>query len=83
VQTSDAEVLAEGTGYITDLGMTGPHDSVIGTRADIVIKRFTTGIGQRFVPAETGARLEGAVVRVDVESGRVSSISAIRVALSE
>lgn len=80
VQTSDARILTGGTGYITDLGMTGPHvDSVIGVRSDIILRRFLTGIGDRFVPATEGVQLEGAIVELDPATGRASSIEAIRV----
>ena len=81
VQTSDARVLAGGTAYITDLGMTGPHDSVIGVRTDIILRKLTTGIGERFEPATTGVQLEGAVIRIDLETGLARSIEAIRVPL--
>ncbi len=80
VQTSDARVLRGGTAYITDLGMTGPHEnSVIGVRADIILKRFLTGVGDRFVPSTEGVQLEGAIIELDAASGRASSIEAIRV----
>ncbi|MCW2949450.1 MAG: metallophosphoesterase [Thermoleophilia bacterium] len=80
VQTSDARVLAGGTAYITDLGMTGPHvDSVLGVRADIILRRFLRGVGERFVPATEGVQLEGAVVELDPVSGRASSIEAVRI----
>lgn len=79
VQTSDARVLPKGTAYITDLGMTGPHDSVIGVRAEIVIKRFTTAIGGRFETARGGVQLEGAQIELDGLSGKASSISGVRV----
>jgi 2',3'-cyclic-nucleotide 2'-phosphodiesterase len=81
VQTSDARLLDGSTAYITDLGMTGPHDSVIGVRTDIILKKFTTGIGQRFEPASGGVQLEGAVIECDPASGRASSIEAVRVPL--
>lgn len=82
VQTSDARVLADGTAYLTDLGMTGPHDSVIGVRGDIIIKRFTTGIGERFEPSHTGAQLEGALIDIDETTGLARSIETIRVPLA-
>lgn len=81
VQTSDARILSGGTAYMTDLGMTGPHDSVIGMRADIILKKFTTGIGQRFEPATKGVQLEGAIIDVDSASGQATSIEAVRVPL--
>jgi metallophosphoesterase (TIGR00282 family) len=80
VQTSDARVLAGGTAYITDLGMSGPHEgSVIGVRSDIILRRFLTGVGDRFVPATEGVQLEGAIVDLDSSTGRATAIEAIRV----
>jgi metallophosphoesterase (TIGR00282 family) len=80
VQTSDARVLPGGTAYITDLGMTGPHaGSVIGVRSDIILKRFLTGVGERFVPATEGVQLEGVIFELDPTTGRASSIEAIRI----
>jgi 2',3'-cyclic-nucleotide 2'-phosphodiesterase len=80
VQTSDARVLPGGTAYVTDLGMTGPHvGSVIGVRSDIILKRFLTGVGERFVPATEGVQLEGVVIELDASTGRASSIEAIRI----
>jgi 2',3'-cyclic-nucleotide 2'-phosphodiesterase len=78
VQTSDAHVLSGGTAYITDAGMTGPHDSVIGVRTDLILRRFTTQMPVRFEPAEGGVRLEGVVIECDGD-GRASSIEAIRI----
>jgi metallophosphoesterase (TIGR00282 family) len=78
VQTSDAHILSGGTAYITDAGMTGPHDSVIGVRTDLILRRFTTQMPVRFEPAEGGVRLEGVVIECDGD-GRASSIEAIRV----
>ena len=83
VQTSDARVLPGGTAYITDLGMSGPHAaSVIGVRSDIILKRFLTGVGERFVPATEGVQLEGAIIELDAVTGRASSIEAIRIPFS-
>jgi 2',3'-cyclic-nucleotide 2'-phosphodiesterase len=78
VQTSDAHILSGGTAYITDAGMTGPHDSVIGVRTDLILRRFTTQMPVRFEPAEGGVRLEGVVIECDGD-GRASSIEAIRI----
>ena len=79
VQTSDAHILSGGTAYITDAGMTGPHDSVIGVRTDLILRRFTTQMPVRFEPADGGVRLEGVVIECD-GAGRASSIEAIRIA---
>jgi 2',3'-cyclic-nucleotide 2'-phosphodiesterase len=78
VQTNDARVLPGGTAAISDAGMTGPHDSVIGVQADLAIARMRTGMPVRFRPAEGGVRLEGAVVDCDAD-GRATSCEAIRV----
>ena len=79
VQTNDARVLPGGTAAITDLGMTGPHDSVIGVQAELAIERMRTGMPVRFHPAERDVRIEGAVVECDDDSGRATSCEALRV----
>jgi metallophosphoesterase (TIGR00282 family) len=79
VQTSDATVLPKGTAFITDAGMTGPHDSVIGVEAELAIRRMRTGLPVRFETAQGGVRIEGAVVECDAATGRASSIEALRV----
>ena len=78
VQTSDARVQPGGTAAITDAGMTGPHDSVIGVQAELAIARMRTGMPVRFRPAEGGVRLEGVVVDCDSD-GRATAIEPLRV----
>ncbi len=78
VQTSDARVLPRGTAALTDAGMTGPHDSVIGVRAELAIRRMRTGMPVRFETASDGVRLEGALVTCDPETGRASAIETVR-----
>ena len=78
VQTADERVLPGGTAYITDAGMTGPLDSVIGTRADIAIERFVQSVPLRFKPAEGPAVLCGVLVDVDESSGRASAIERLQ-----
>jgi 2',3'-cyclic-nucleotide 2'-phosphodiesterase len=78
VQTNDARILAGGTAAITDAGMTGPHDSVIGVRAELAIQRMRTGIPVRFHPAEGDVRIEGVVVECGSD-GRATRCEAIRV----
>jgi metallophosphoesterase (TIGR00282 family) len=78
VQTNDARVQPGGTAAITDAGMTGPHDSVIGVKAELAIGRMRTGMGVRFEPAEGGVRIEGALVECDGE-GRALSCESVRV----
>ena len=82
VQTSDATILPKGTAFMTDAGMTGPHDSVIGVEAELAIRRMRTGLPVRFETAQGGVRIEGAVVECDAETGRASSIEALRVPVS-
>ena len=79
IQTNDPAVLPGGTAYLTDAGMTGPHDSVIGVRSDLVLRRFQTGLPVRFEPAEGDVRIEGAVIECDAESGRATSIETVRI----
>jgi 2',3'-cyclic-nucleotide 2'-phosphodiesterase len=80
VQTNDARVLPGGTAAITDAGMTGPHDSVIGVKAEQAIQRMRTGMPVRFETAEGGVRLEGALVECD-GSGRATTCETVRVSL--
>ena len=81
VQTSDARVQPGGTAAITDAGMTGPHDSVIGVEAELAIRRMRTGMPVKFETAEGGVRIEGALVECD-GSGRATGCEAVRVAVS-
>ncbi len=78
VQTSDARIQPGGTAAITDAGMTGPHDSVIGVEAELAIRRMRTGMPVRFRPAEGGVRLEGVVLDCD-DGGRATAIEPLRV----
>jgi len=78
VQTADARVLPGGTAYLTDLGLTGPIDSVIGVEPGLAIQRFLTGMPNRFEPAKGRARLQGAVIRIDPETGRAAGIERIQ-----
>lgn len=81
VQTADERVLPGGTACITDVGMTGPHNGVIGMAREGVIARFRTGLPGRFAPADGDLRLHGVVVDVDEATGRATAIT--RVALTE
>jgi calcineurin-like phosphoesterase len=78
VQTNDARVLPGGTAAVSDVGMTGPHDSVIGVRADLALARMRTRLPVRFEPAEGDVRLEGALVTC-TETGRAEAIELVRV----
>lgn len=74
VPTADARLLPAGTAYCTDVGMTGPYDSIIGTRPDLALHRFITARPVRFQVANSNARIAGAVIDVDPETGRARSI---------
>jgi metallophosphoesterase (TIGR00282 family) len=78
VQTADARVLPGGTAAITDAGMTGPHDSVIGVEAELAIRRLRTGMPVRFHPAEGDVRIEGVLVDCEAD-GRATGIAPVRV----
>ncbi len=77
VPTADLKILPHGTGYVTDLGMTGPVDSIIGTDADCVIRRFTTKMPTRFAVAGGAVEAQGVVFELDTDSGRVTSLSRV------
>jgi metallophosphoesterase (TIGR00282 family) len=79
VQTADERVLPRGTAYITDIGMTGPVDSVIGVDPALALHRFLTQMPNKFEPAKGPAALHGAVIRIDPESGRAVTIERVRV----
>jgi calcineurin-like phosphoesterase len=78
VQTNDARVLPGGTAALTDAGMTGPHDSVIGVQADLAIRRMRTGRPVRVETAAGDVRIEGALVECD-ERGRATACRTVRV----
>lgn len=77
IQTNDPTILPGGTAYLTDAGMTGPHDSVIGVRSDVILARFTTGLPSRFEPADGDVRIEGALIECG-PGGRATSIETFR-----
>jgi metallophosphoesterase (TIGR00282 family) len=81
VQTADERILPGGTACLTDVGMTGPHDGVIGMDKTAVIARFVTGLPGRFEPATGDPRLHGVTITADPATGRATAIE--RVALTE
>jgi 2',3'-cyclic-nucleotide 2'-phosphodiesterase len=78
VQTNDARILPQGTAAVTDAGMTGPHDSVIGVEAELAIRRMRTRLPVRFEPAQGGVRIEGVVVDCS-DAGRAERIDLLRI----
>ena len=79
VQTADERILPGGTAYITDLGLTGPTDGVIGVDRDLIIQRFMQQMPIRFETAKGPAALHGVVITLDPDTGRASSIERLRV----
>ena len=77
VQTSDARILKEHTAYLTDAGMTGSKDSIIGCERDAVMKRFLTGLPARFEPADKNVSVEGALITCE-RSGKATDIETVR-----
>jgi hypothetical protein len=82
VQTADETILPGGTAYITDCGMTGAIDSIIGMKAESVLRRFLTRMPAKFEPAGGKACLCGILVRVEPVNGRAEAIERINVAFS-
>ena len=78
IQTADERILPKGTAYLTDLGMTGPYDSVIGRKVEQILERFLTGIPQRFEVPETNVILCGAVIEVDPKTGQAERIERVQ-----
>ena len=74
VQTADAKILHHGTAYLTDLGMVGPEESVIGREIEPVLEHFITGLPQKFHVADGPCQVSGAVVEVDETTGTAKSI---------
>ena len=76
IQTADAQILSNGTGYITDIGMTGVKDSVIGVKKEIIINRLANGDHSKFEPAEGDSILCGCVFTLDDNTGRCTEVFA-------
>jgi len=74
IPTADARVLPQGTAYITDVGMSGPYDSVIGVETELVLNRFLTGMPGKFEPAKGNPKLAATLIGCDGATGRAYSI---------
>jgi metallophosphoesterase (TIGR00282 family) len=77
VQTADEKILPKGTAYITDVGMTGPFDSVIGRKKEQIIEKFVTGMPIRFELGTGDIRLQGVIVEIDDKTGKGISIERV------
>ncbi len=81
VQTADERILPGGTGYITDVGMTGPQDSVIGMEKNVIIERFLTQIPQKFSVGKENVEVQGVRVRIDPSTKKCLEIERLKVKL--
>lgn len=81
VQTADEKILPGGTAYITDVGMTGPFNSIIGIKKEDILKRFLTQVPNRFEVAKDDIRLQGVLIDSDEKSGRAHNIERITISL--
>jgi 2',3'-cyclic-nucleotide 2'-phosphodiesterase len=82
VPTADERVLPGGTAFITDVGMTGPYESVIGVDREIAVKRFLNQMPVRYVPATGDVRLCGVIIEADEDTGKALSISQLQLRVS-
>jgi len=80
IQTADEKILPGKTAYITDLGMTGPYDSVIGQNKEKILTRFLTGMPHKFEVAKSAGTLHGVIVEVDPKTGRAEGIIRLQMA---
>ncbi len=83
VQTADERLLPRGTAYITDVGMTGPHDSIIGIDPGAALGRFLTGLPGKFEPATGNPRFQAVIVTADPASGRATAIERLNLAAED
>jgi len=82
VQTADERILPNGTAYLTDAGMTGPMDSVIGVKKEAVLERFLMQMPNKFEVAKGDVRLQGVLLEIDEIDGRARHIERVNCALS-
>src|SRR5215471_6013334 len=83
VQTADERVLPKGTAYLTDVGMTGPHDSVVGVDIEAALGRFLTGLPARFETATANPRLHAVVIEADAATGMATDIERLSLGLDD
>jgi calcineurin-like phosphoesterase len=83
VQTADERILPKGTAYHTDVGMTGPHDSIIGVTIEAALGRFLTGMPARFEAATGPGRLNAVVVTADDATGKAAGIERLNLSAQD
>jgi calcineurin-like phosphoesterase len=83
VQTADERILPGGTAYITDVGMTGPHDSIIGVDCSAALSRFRTGLPARYEPATGNPRLNAILLSADPATGRALAVERLNLSAED
>src|SRR6185295_7267385 len=83
VQTADERILPKGTAYLTDVGMTGPHDSIIGVEIEPALGKFLNALPARFETATGNPRLNAVIVEADAQSGRATHIARLSYSLED
>jgi hypothetical protein len=83
VQTADERILPKGTAYLTDVGMTGPHDSIIGVTTEIALTRFVTGLPAKFEAAGGPGRLNAVIVTADQATGRATKVERLNLSAAD
>jgi hypothetical protein len=83
VQTADERILAKGTAYLTDTGMTGPHDSIIGVTTEAALGRFVNGMPAKFEAASGPGRLNAVIITADQATGRATAITRLNLSAEE
>jgi calcineurin-like phosphoesterase len=83
VQTADNRILPKGTAYLTDVGMTGPHDSIIGVTVEAALGRFVSGLPAKFEAASGPPRLNAIVIGADPATGKATSIERLNMSMQD
>ena len=83
IQTADERILPKGTAFLTDVGMTGPYDSVIGRKTDQILARFLSGLPVKSEVAERNVQLRGLVVDIDAKTGKATTLERLTKTLDE
>jgi metallophosphoesterase (TIGR00282 family) len=83
VQTADERIFPQGTGYITDVGMTGPFDSVIGMKTDIALKRFLYQVPEYYAVASNDIRMNAVMLNIDLKNGKTKKIKRLNVSKAD
>jgi calcineurin-like phosphoesterase len=83
VQTADDRILPKGTAYLTDVGMTGPHDSIIGVTTEVALARFLNAMPARFESATGPGRLNAVIVTADQATGRATALQRLNLSAAD